>query len=371
MRFDWASFPNIGKTSRFFSNVWKMPLYSAAMNPICPIENLRVESVTPLITPRSLKNELPPTDAACATVAAGREAVRAVLEHRDPRLLVIVGPCSIHDPVAALDYAKRLADLNRNVQERLLLVMRVYFEKPRTTVGWKGFINDPHLDDSCDMEYGLRAARQLMLDINALGLPVATEFLDPIIPQYIGDLVSWAAIGARTIESQTHREMTSGLSMPVGLKNATDGSVQRAIDALLACQSPHSFLGIDQDGHSSIVKTRGNPDTHLVLRGGGGKTNYHSDEVADAAKKLRAAGLSEIMMVDCSHANSGKVPARQAEVWKELLEQRKQPGSPVIGAMLESFIEEGSQPISTNLKYGQSITDPCIDWATTEQLLMA
>jgi 3-deoxy-7-phosphoheptulonate synthase len=339
------------------------------MNPICPIENLRVESVTKLITPNELKQQLPPTDAACATVAAGREAVRAVLERRDPRLLVIVGPCSIHDPAAALDYAKRLAALNEKVKDRLLIVMRVYFEKPRTTVGWKGFINDPHLDESFDMQYGLRAARKLMLDINELGLPVATEFLDPIIPQYTADLVSWAAIGARTIESQTHREMTSGLSMPVGLKNPTDGSVQRAIDALIACRTPHSFLGIDQEGRSSIVKTRGNPDTHLVLRGGGGKTNYHADEVAAAAEKLRAAGLPEVIMVDCSHANSGKNPARQADVWNELLEQRKQSGSPVIGAMLESFIEEGTQPLSENLKYGQSITDACIDWPTTVRLL--
>ncbi|NOU36461.1 MAG: 3-deoxy-7-phosphoheptulonate synthase [Kiritimatiellaceae bacterium] len=339
------------------------------MKPFCPIENLRVESVTQLITPEKLKKELPLTDVSRETVTAGREAIRAVLERLDPRLLVIVGPCSIHDPDAALDYARRLAALNEKVKERHQIVMRVYFEKPRTTIGWKGFINDPHLDDSCDMEYGLRAARQLMLDITALGLPVATEFLDPIIPQYIADLVSWAAIGARTIESQTHREMTSGLSMPVGLKNATDGSVQRAIDALLACRSPHSFLGIDQDGRSSIVKTRGNPDTHLVLRGGGGKTNYHADEVAAAAEKLRAAGLPEFMMVDCSHANSGKNPARQSEVWNELLEQRKQPDCPVIGAMLESFIEAGSQPISNHLKYGQSITDACIDWETTAALL--
>jgi 3-deoxy-7-phosphoheptulonate synthase len=219
------------------------------------------------------------------------------------------------------------------------------------------------------MEYGLLAARRLMLDINELGLPIATEFLDPIIPQYIGDLVSWAAIGARTIESQTHREMASGLSMPVGLKNSTDGSVQRAVDALLACRSPHNFLGIDQDGHGSIVKTRGNPDVHLVLRGGGGKTNYHTDEITAAATKLRAAGLPEMMMVDCSHSNSGKVPARQADVWNELLEQRKHPGCPVIGAMLESFLEEGSQPISESLKYGLSITDPCMNWSTTEKLL--
>jgi 3-deoxy-7-phosphoheptulonate synthase len=340
------------------------------MKSVCPIENLRVESVIRLITPATLKKEQPLTGRSRETIVQGREAIRAVLEGRDPRLLVITGPCSIHDPAAALDYARRLAALNEKVKDRFLIVMRVYFEKPRTTVGWKGFINDPHLDDSCDMDYGLRAARQLMLDITALGLPAATEFLDPIIPQYIGDLVSWAAIGARTIESQTHREMTSGLSMPVGLKNATDGSVQRAIDALLACRSPHSFLGIDQEGRSSIVKTRGNPDTHLVLRGGGGKTNYHADEVAEAAKKLCAAGLPEIMMVDCSHANSGKVPARQSEVWKELLEQRKQPGCPVIGAMLESFIEEGSQPISQNLKYGQSITDACISWETTQDLLL-
>jgi 3-deoxy-7-phosphoheptulonate synthase len=339
------------------------------MKPICPIENLRVESIKQLITPRDLKKALPLAENSRATVANGREEIRAVLERRDPRLLVITGPCSIHDPAAALDYAKRLAALNEQVKSRLLIVMRVYFEKPRTTVGWKGFINDPHLDESFDMEYGLRAARQLMLDIAALGLPIATEFLDPIIPQYIGDLVGWAAIGARTIESQTHREMASGLSMPVGLKNATDGSVQRAIDALLACQSPHSFLGIDQDGRSSIVKTHGNPDTHLVLRGGGGKTNYHADEVAVAASKLRAAGLPEIIMVDCSHANSGKNPARQADVWKELLEQRKQPDCPVIGAMLESFIEAGSQPISQNLKYGMSITDGCIDWKMTERLL--
>ena len=339
------------------------------MNPICQTENLRVERVTQLITPRELKRNLPLTGDSLNTVVRGRDAIRATLERRDPRLLVITGPCSIHDPAAALDYAKRLVELNHTVQNRLLLVMRVYFEKPRTTVGWKGFINDPHLDESFDMEYGLRAARKLMLDITALGLPIATEFLDPIIPQYTADLVSWAAIGARTIESQTHREMTSGLSMPVGLKNGTNGNVQSAVDALLACRTPHSFLGIDQEGRSSIVTTRGNPDVHLVLRGGGGKTNYHADEVAAAAAKLRSAALPETIMVDCSHANSGKDPARQVEVWNDLLEQRKQPDCPVIGAMLESFLEAGNQPISAALKYGQSITDGCIDWATTAALL--
>jgi 3-deoxy-7-phosphoheptulonate synthase len=336
---------------------------------LCPTENLRVESLMPLCTPRTLKQELPLTEESRQTVVNGRETVRAVLSRRDPRGLVITGPCSIHDPVAALDYARKLAALNEQVRDRHVIIMRAYFEKPRTTIGWKGFINDPHLDDSCDMEYGLRAARRLLLEITALGLPVATEFLDPIIPQYTADLVSWAAIGARTIESQTHREMASGLSMPVGLKNATNGSVQSAIDALLACRSPHSFLGIDQDGRSSIVKTRGNPDTHLVLRGGGGKTNYHAHEVALAAEKLRAAGLPEAVVVDCSHANSGKVAARQAEVWAELLEQRKQPGSPVVGAMLESFLEAGHQPIQPDLRYGQSITDDCIDWPTTKALL--
>lgn len=298
-----------------------------------------------------------------------RSAVRAVLSREDSRLLTVVGPCSVHDPKAVLDYAKRLVALRDEVSDRLLIVMRVYFEKPRTTIGWKGFINDPHLDDSCDMEAGLHAARELMLKILDLGLPIATEFLDPIIPQYIADLVSWAAIGARTVESQTHREMASGLSMPVGLKNTTDGGVQRAIDAIMACQSPHSFLGIDQSGQSSVVKTTGNPYTHLVLRGGGGKTNYHANEVAAASEKLKQSGLPEIMMVDCSHANSGKVPARQAEVWNELLEQRKQPGCPVVGAMIESFIEEGNQPIRDSLIYGKSITDPCMDWPSTRALL--
>jgi 3-deoxy-7-phosphoheptulonate synthase len=332
-------------------------------------ENLRVESVTRLVMPQQLRHEFPLTAEQKKTVIDGRAAVRAVLDRIDPRLLVVTGPCSIHDPKAALDYARRLTVLNEEVKDRYCIIMRVYFEKPRTTVGWKGFINDPHLDNSYDMEYGLRAARELMLNILDLGLPIATEFLDPIIPQYTGDLVSWAAIGARTIESQTHREMASGLSMPVGMKNATDGSVQRAVEALISSQSSHSFLGIDGRGHSSIIKTTGNPNTHLVLRGGGGKTNYRAEEVAAAAEKLRAAGLPENIMVDCSHANSGKVATRQPEVWADLLEQRKQPGCPVIGAMLESFLIEGNQPISDQLTYGQSITDACIDWETTEALL--
>lgn len=335
----------------------------------CPVENLRVEQVQRLIAPDDLKRDLPLPDALRETVVRGRDEVRAVLDRRDPRLLVVIGPCSIHDPAAALEYAGRLKTLRDEVQDRLLIVMRVYFEKPRTTTGWKGLINDPHLDESCDMEYGLRTARRLLLDILALGLPAATEFLDPIIPQYTADLVSWAAIGARTVESQPHREMASGLSMPVGLKNATNGMVQSAIEALLTCRTPHCFLGIDQNGFTSMIKTRGNPDTHLVLRGGGGRTNYQPGEIAVAADCLRKAGLPERLLVDCSHANSGKDPRRQAEVWKSLQEQRARPESPIIGAMVESFLEEGTQPFGASLQYGVSVTDPCMDWDATEALL--
>lgn len=332
-------------------------------------ENLHVKNVIRLTPPEELKADLPLGAPAQRTALQGRAAIRDVLNRNDPRLLVIAGPCSIHDPASALDYARRLAALRDEVADRHLLVMRVYFEKPRTTIGWKGFINDPNLDDSYDMQYGLRAARQLMLEILELGLPIATEFLDPIIPQYTGDLVSWAAIGARTIESQTHREMTSGLSMPVGLKNATDGNVQRAVDALISSRSPHSFLGIDQSGRSSIVQTTGNPNTHLVLRGGGGKTNYQADDVAAAARALREAHLPEDIIIDCSHANSDKIPVRQTSVWNDLIEQRKQPNCPIVGAMLESFIEEGNQPIGKKLTYGLSVTDPCMSWEMTRQLL--
>lgn len=335
----------------------------------CPVENLRVENVLRLASPVQLKRDLPLPDALRETVVRGREQVRAVLDRDDPRLLVVVGPCSIHDPAAALEYARRLASLRDEVADRLLIIMRVYFEKPRTTTGWKGLINDPHLDGSCDMEFGLRTARQLLLDILSLGLPTATEFLDPITPQYTADLVSWAAIGARTVESQPHREMASGLSMPVGLKNATNGTVQSAVDALLTCRMPHCFLGIDQQGCSSIIKTRGNPDTHLVLRGGGGRTNYHPVEIAAATDYLRKAGLPERLLVDCSHANSGKDPRRQAEVWSTLQAQRTGGESPIIGAMVESFLEEGSQPFGASLRHGVSVTDPCLGWNETVALL--
>ncbi len=337
------------------------------------IENLRVRGVTRLITPTQIKEQLPPSEASLNTVREGRHAARRILQHKDDRLVVVVGPCSIHDPSAAMDYAARLVDLRRELSDRYEIIMRVYFEKPRTTVGWKGLINDPHLDDSCDLAHGIALARKLLLDITALGLPTATEFLDPIIPQYIADLVSWSAIGARTTESQTHRELASGLSMPVGFKNGTDGSIQTAIDAMKSSRSPHSFLGIDQDGSTSIVKTTGNPNCHVVLRGGRNGTNYDALSVATAIERLEKAKLPTALMVDCSHANSGKDPARQPDVWRDIIAQRQAGRREIIGAMLESNLEFGAQPSETNglsdLRYGVSITDACLDWKATEALL--
>jgi 3-deoxy-7-phosphoheptulonate synthase len=335
-------------------------------------ENTRVSEVTRLVSPREVKQSLPASTAILAKVAEYRETCRRILRGKDPRLLVIVGPCSIHDPVSAIDYARRLAALSKEVEEKLFIVMRVYFEKPRTTVGWKGLINDPYLNDSGEMEHGIKVARQLLLDVAALGLPAATEVLDPIMPQYIADLISWSAIGARTTESQTHREMASGLSMPVGFKNGTDGSIQTAIDAMRSSRSSHSFLGIDQEGMTSIIKTAGNPDGHLVLRGGRDGVNYHPHQTADAAAKLKAAGVPSAIMIDCSHANSGKDPARQPEVWNSILEQRAAGRSDIVGAMLESHIERGAQSLGedpSTLRYGVSITDACLDWETTAELL--
>lgn len=335
-------------------------------------ENIRVCGVTRLVSPKDVKAKLPASPEILAKVAENREICRRILRGEDPRLLVIVGPCSIHDPVSALDYARRLALLSKEVEDRLFIVMRVYFEKPRTTVGWKGLINDPYLNDSGDLAHGIEVARQLLLDVAALGLPSATEFLDPIIPQYIADLISWSAIGARTTESQTHREMSSGLSMPVGFKNGTDGSVQTAVDAMRSSRSGHSFLGIDQDGMTSIIKTAGNPDGHLVLRGGRDGVNYHPHQTADAAAKLKAAGVPSAIMIDCSHANSGKDPSRQAEVWQSILEQRAAGRDDIVGAMLESHLELGAQNLGADpstLLYGLSITDGCLDWEATAALL--
>jgi 3-deoxy-7-phosphoheptulonate synthase len=301
-----------------------------------------------------------------------RQRVLNILNQKDPRLLVVVGPCSIHDVDAALDYARRLNALRNDCADQLEIIMRVYFEKPRTTIGWKGLINDPHLDGSYEIEIGLKKARKLLLELTAMGLPTATEFLDPIIPQYIADLITWAAIGARTTESQTHREMASGLSMPVGFKNGTDGSLQIALDAMQSARTGHSFLGIDQDGITSVVRTSGNSAGHVVLRGGRTQTNYDAQSIAEAESKLRQHGLPPVLMVDCSHANSSKQHLRQEEVWRSLIEQRATGTKSIIGIMVESFLKEGNQPFPrpvSELAYGVSITDACIGWDLTERML--
>src|SRR6185369_5186246 len=301
-----------------------------------PTQNLRVKETTRLLTPRSLKEQLPMTEASNRTVVDSRDRVTRILQQQDPRLLVVAGPCSIHDIEGAIEYGRRLNALRQEAAGQMEIVMRVYFEKPRTTIGWKGLINDPHLDGSYDIETGLKKARKLLLELCSMGLPTATEFLDPIIPQYIDDLVTWVAIGARTTESQTHREMASGLSMPVGYKNSTDGSLQVAIDAMTSARAPHSFLGIDQDGVTSIIRTTGNPHGHLVLRGGRLQTNYDPESIASAVATLRKAGLPSMLMVDCSHANSGKQHARQEEVWKSAIDQRAAGNTTLIGLMVES-----------------------------------
>lgn len=335
-------------------------------------QDLHVRELVPLSSPREVKAALPLTDAASATVAQSRERIIRILNQQDPRLLVVVGPCSIHEERGALEYAKRLNALREEFADQMEIVMRVYFEKPRTTIGWKGLINDPHLDGSQDIEAGLKIARKLLLEIVSLGLPAATEFLDPIVPQYIADLVTWAAIGARTTESQTHREMASGLSMPVGFKNATDGSLQIAIDAMGAARHQHSFLGIDTDGATSIVRTTGNLDGHVVLRGGRARTNYDAESIRDAEATLKKCGLPPVMMVDCSHANSSKQFARQEDVWRSVIEQRIGGTPSLIGVMIESFLNEGNQPFpkpANELQYGVSITDACVSWETTERML--
>ncbi len=337
-----------------------------------PTQNLRVAEVVRLLTPRAMKTELPASEAVNATVVNSRQAVTRILRRQDPRLLVVVGPCSIHDVQGALDYGRRLAVLRRELAGQMEIVMRVYFEKPRTTIGWKGLVNDPHLDGSYDIEAGLKAARTLLLELGALGLPAATEFLDPIIPQYIDDLVSWAAIGARTTESQTHREMASGLSMPVGFKNGTDGGMQIALDAMVSARTKHSFLGIDQDGITSIIRTMGNPTGHLVLRGGRSQTNYDPASLQEAESRLLQAGLPPVIMVDCSHANSGKQFTRQEAVWRSVIEQRVAGNTSLVGLMVESYLQEGNQPFPKKkaaLRYGVSVTDACVGWETTERLL--
>jgi 3-deoxy-7-phosphoheptulonate synthase len=334
--------------------------------------NLHVTRFEALEPPGAVRADLPITRQVATTVLEGRRAIRRILTGDDQRLVVIVGPCSIHDPTAALDYARRLADLRGEVAGTLCLIMRVYFEKPRTSVGWKGLINDPHLDGTRDMMLGLRVARRLLLDVNELGLPVATELLGPVVPQYIADLITWTAIGARTAESQTHREMASGLSMPVGFKNTTDGNLQVALDAMQAAGTPHTFLGMDDEGRGAIVHTTGNPERHLVLRGGGGRTNYDGASVAEAAALCAARDLPRRIMVDCSHGNSGKDHTRQPAVFRAVLDQVLAGSPHVMGMMLESHLHAGNQRMAHGLgglAYGVSVTDACIDWETTAAVL--
>ncbi|CEA09063.1 Phospho-2-dehydro-3-deoxyheptonate aldolase, Phe-sensitive [Arthrobacter saudimassiliensis] len=338
--------------------------------------NLRVTSFRALPAPGQLLDELPLGGLAAAGVEAGRAQIRRVLDGEDSRLLVIAGPCSIHDPQAGLEYAHRLAEAADRHRGQLLIVLRAYFEKPRTTVGWKGLINDPHLDGSHDIEAGLRAARRFLLDVADLGLPTATEFLEPISPQYLADLVGWGAIGARTTESQIHRQLVSGLSMPVGFKNGTDGGTTVALDACAAAAAPQTFLGIDAEGRAAMVATAGNPDTHLILRGGSDGPNYSSAHVAEASAGLAARGLNPRLIIDASHANSGKDHVRQAAVARHIAAQiaaADDAAERVAGVMLESFLQGGAQKLPASgpahLTYGQSITDACMDWGVTEAVL--
>ncbi|MDP9936202.1 3-deoxy-7-phosphoheptulonate synthase [Paenarthrobacter nicotinovorans] len=340
--------------------------------------NLRVARFEPLPAPQDLIAELPLDARSAAVVDRGRDQVRAIMDGVDDRLLVIVGPCSIHDPKAGLEYARRLVSQAEKHKEDLLIVMRTYFEKPRTTVGWKGLINDPHLDGSHDIAAGLRAARGFLKQVNALGLPTATEFLEPISPQYMADLVSWGAIGARTTESQIHRQLASGLSMPIGFKNGTDGDLQVAIDACGASAAEQAFLGIDDDGRAALVATAGNPDTHVILRGGRKGPNYSAADVAAASSKLADKGLNPRLIVDASHANSGKSHHRQAEVALEIGAQLEAgASSPIAGVMLESFLVGGAQNLDVakqlsgeqELVYGQSVTDACMEWNVTASVL--
>lgn len=337
-------------------------------------ENVNVASYQPLVTPEALKERLPLYGNTLEHVRRNRQIIRDILDRKDPRIFVVVGPCSIHDVDAALDYAGRLKKLADAVQDTLVLVMRVYFEKPRTSVGWKGLINDPEMNDSFKIEKGLHTGRRLLLKLSALGLPTSTEALDPISPQYLHDIITWSAIGARTTESQTHREMSSGLSSPVGFKNGTDGGLSVAINALQAVSSPHRFLGIDPKGQVSVIHTTGNRYAHIVLRGGNGVTNYDAQSVANCEAACRKAGVTTNIMIDCSHANSSKKPELQPEVFANVVDQIVNGNKSIIGVMLESNINFGRQDIPADLsqlKYGVSVTDGCIDWDTTEKALRA
>jgi 3-deoxy-7-phosphoheptulonate synthase len=334
--------------------------------------NLNVAKILPIRTPRYISARLPITEDISEHVTSARDVIKGILDGRDKRFLMVIGPCSIHDPDAAIEYAHRLKELSKQVSETQYFVVRIYFEKPRSTIGWKGLINDPHMDGSHDIDEGLYIARKLLLDVNAIGLPTSTEMLDPFTPQFTADLISWSAIGARTVESQTHREMASGLSMPVGFKNTTDGSVDVAIDAMKAAAHPHSFIGINDDGMASIVKTTGNPYVHIVLRGGEGRPNFDRVSVERVISRLKREELRSKILIDCSHGNSFKDHTKQPLVLKDVLRQRNDGNDDIIGVMFESNLKAGNQPIPANLsdlKYGVSVTDKCVDWETTVEMV--
>ncbi len=337
------------------------------------LRDTNIKNIQPLPSPNDYIEKLPVSDKIANVVAKGRQEIADILAGRDERLLVITGPCSVHDTKASLEYASRLKDVAAKYNDRILVVMRVYFEKPRTTVGWKGLIYDPQLNGSCDITLGLGLAREFLLKVGEMGVLAATEFVDPITPQYIADLVSWAAIGARTVESQTHRQMASGLSMPVGFKNGTGGTIQIAVDAVVTAQEPHGFLGVDGNGRASIVMTKSNPNCHIVLRGGARGPNYDSKTVGDAIAMLQKAGVRTQLVVDCSHANSSKDYSKQAAVFRDVLAQRHAGNKNIVGLMLESHLFAGAQKLDEKnpgaLKYGVSITDACISWEENAELL--
>ncbi|MFN3236099.1 MAG: 3-deoxy-7-phosphoheptulonate synthase [Pseudomonadales bacterium] len=336
------------------------------------LDDVNVLSEETLITPDELKKRVPASEQALATVAEGRLTIKRILNREDPRLFLVVGPCSIHDPKAALEYAERLKALSAEVSDTLFLVMRVYFEKPRTTVGWKGYINDPHLNDSFNIREGLELGRKLLVDLADMGLATSTEALDPVSPQYLQDMIAWSAIGARTTESQTHREMASGLSSAVGFKNGTDGGLEVAINALQSVSAPHRFLGINHQGEVAIIHTGGNRHAHIVLRGGGGKTNYDAESIEACEQQLLKSNITPNIMVDCSHANSNKQHENQVGVMADVADQIAAGNGSVIGFMVESHLNEGNQKLPENLadlKYGVSITDACVNWETTEKMI--
>ena len=334
-------------------------------------DNLNIKQFKPLTPPDMLKADHPETEVAAHLVAQSRRQVERILRRADPRRMVIVGPCSLHDEEATLDYARRLLEVQKSCSEQVLIIMRAYFEKPRTTLGWKGMLYDPHLDGSYDLDLGIRTSRKMLCEIAEIGLPCATEFLDPIVPQYLADLITWAAIGARTTESQIHRQMASGLSMPIGFKNATEGNIGVAMDAIKAASNPHSFLGIDRNGQVIVAETKGNKYGHLVMRGGTNGPNYSSEYVAFAEVLLNKAHLSNGIVMDCSHANSNKSHGRQRQVLSDIADQIQLGDTCIAGVMLESFVHEGKQSIGAagGLKYGQSLTDGCIGWDETVELI--